>query len=110
MATSAISQGQALGDASAGPAVSEGSLLPRFVSLLTPFFAVAAGWLAGVVAKHFPGVQLDSAAVTAFMSAVVLSVAAAAWKWLEGWQHHEARVSQGVEAPIRALPVRTPPR
>jgi len=90
-------------NAPAGTAgVSEGSLLPRCVALLTPVFAVGAGWLAAVVAKHFPGVKLDTGAITAFMSAATLSVLGVAWKWLEGWQQHEARVSHGVEKPVKA--------
>lgn len=90
-----------------GPAdISEGSLLPRFVALLTPFFSVGAGWLAGVVARHFPGVTLDTGAITAFMSAAALSVLGAAWKWLEGWQRHEERVSEGRASAIKPVAVR----
>lgn len=90
------------GEAPIPRVISEGSLLPRFVALLTPFFTVAAGWLAGVVAKHFPGVELDADAVAAFMSVAALAALGAAWKWLEGWQRHEERVSLGRGMPVKA--------
>ena len=90
---------------SAAPAthgqVSEGSLIARFVTILTPVFAIAAAWLAGVVARHFPGVKLDTGSITAFMSAATISVAGIAWKWLEGWQRHEQRVSEGLAKPVK---------
>jgi hypothetical protein len=35
--------------------MSEGSMLGRFVVLLPPLFAIAAAWIASVVAGHVPG-------------------------------------------------------
>jgi hypothetical protein len=35
----------------ADPPTAEGSLVGRFVAIITPFFAVGAGWLAGVGAN-----------------------------------------------------------
>jgi DNA-binding transcriptional regulator YbjK len=50
----------------------ETSWLGRIVSILTPFAAIAARWLAAWVAKH-TGVQLDQAQITAFIVAAALS-------------------------------------
>jgi hypothetical protein len=81
----------------------EASLLPRFVALLTPIFAIAAGWLAGVVAQY-TGAKLDKAQVTAFMVAVATSALASGWKWMQGWQQHEQLVAQGLDVPRKAGP------
>jgi hypothetical protein len=78
----------------------EDSWLPRIVAILTPFFAMAAGWLAAWVADH-TGVQLDQAQITAFMVAVALSALGASWKWLTGWQQHERLVAQGLAVPVK---------
>ena len=80
---------------------SEDSLLPRFVALLTPFFAAAAAWVAAWVADN-TGVQLDEAQITVLMVAVATSALAASWKWLSGWQQHERLVAQGLTAPRKA--------
>lgn len=77
----------------------ETSWLGRIVSILTPFAAIAAGWLAPWVAKH-AGVQLDQAQITAFIVAAALSALGAAWKWLTGWQQHERLVAQGLAVPV----------
>jgi hypothetical protein len=69
--------------------------------MITPFFALFAGWLAGVVANSVPGVTLDKNQIVAFMVAVTTSVLGAAWKWLQGWQGHEQRVSDGTAVPIK---------
>jgi hypothetical protein len=71
----------------------ETSWLGRIVSILTPFAAIAAGWLAAWVAKH-TGAQLDQAHITAFIVATALSALGAAWKWLTGWQQHERLLAQ----------------
>jgi hypothetical protein len=63
------------------------------VALLTPFFALAAGWIAGVVAEIVPGVDLDEGQIVAFMIAVTTAVLGASWKWLQGWQQHERLVA-----------------
>src|SRR2546421_6720411 len=79
--------------------VSEGSLLSRGVALLTPLFAIAAGWLAGVVARIVPGADLNQTQIVAFMTVAATAAIAAAHKWLHGWQAHQQRVAGGTEAP-----------
>jgi len=88
----------------APPATTEGSLIGRFVAIITPFFALAAGWLGGVVAKAVPGVTLDKGQIVAFMVAVATSVLTSAWKWLQGWQQHEQNVADGKSAPRKNPP------
>jgi hypothetical protein len=64
----------------------------RIVALLTPF--AAAGIAAGTawVAQHFPGLPAFNATeLTAFALAGVATVIGLAYKWLDGWQAHEAR-------------------
>jgi len=82
----------------------EGSLMGRFVALLTPVFTVLAGAGAGWVAENIPGVALDPAQITAFMVAAAGSALTAAWKWLQGWQQHERMVAFGSAAARRAAP------
>ena len=41
--------------AAAKDSTTEGSLIGRFVALLSPVFVIAAGWLAGIVGKAVPG-------------------------------------------------------
>lgn len=66
----------------------------RVVVLLTPAFVAASAWLSGYVAKHFPGLPaLSPGEVTALMVAGAASALAAAYRWLDGWQKHEARLS-----------------
>ena len=81
----------------------EASLLPRFVALLTPVFAIAAGWL-GSRAAQLTGVDLDETQIVAFMVTAATTALAAAWKWLHGWQQHERLVAQGLDAPRRRGP------
>jgi hypothetical protein len=92
------------------PPKGEGSLTGRFVAILTPFFAVAAGWLSGVVADNVPGVKLDKGEIVAFMVAVATSVITAAWKWLEGLHKHEQYVANDLATPIREPPPPKPAR
>src|SRR5579875_2828483 len=92
--------GAAVDPAASGP-VTETSLIGRFVAILTPVFAVAAGWLAGVVAKAVPGAHLDQAELVSFMVAASASAIAAAWKWLQGWQQHEQLVADGKARPVK---------
>ena len=80
-------------------ATTEGSLIGRFVALLAPVFAIAAGWLAGAVATIVPGAHLDQTQIVSFMLAASTSALTATWKWLQGWQQHELRVAQGSVAP-----------
>lgn len=82
---------------------SEASLLPRFVTLLTPLFAVAAGWIGSWVAQH-TGAQMDQTQVLAFMVVAASSAIGAALKWLHGWQQHEVLVAQGVDVPRKRGP------
>lgn len=82
---------------------SEGSLRGSFVAMITPFFALAAGWIAGVVATAVPGVTLDKNQIVAFMVAVTTSALGAGYKWLHGWQQHELRVSQGIAVPVKEV-------
>jgi hypothetical protein len=90
--------------AAASPApVSEGAALGRFVALLTPFFTVAASWLAGIVARNVPGVTLDKTQVVAFMIAVATVCLGSAWKWLQGWQQHELLVAQKLAAALKPV-------
>ncbi|GAA0236024.1 hypothetical protein GCM10009527_035630 [Actinomadura nitritigenes] len=84
-----------------GEPVSEGSWLGRGVALFTPVFAVAAGWLAGVVAQWVPGAHLDETQVTSFMVAATTAALGAGWKWLQGWQQHERLVAEGKAAPVK---------
>jgi hypothetical protein len=83
------------------PAGAETSSLGRIIALITPFFAALAASITAWVAKHIPGVQLDSAQITALMVAVATSALGAAWKWLTGWQQHERLVAQGLDAPVK---------
>lgn len=80
----------------------EASWLGRGVALFTPVFAVAAGWLAGVVAQLVPGAHLDETQVTTFMVAASTAALGSGWKWLQGWQQHERLVADGKTAPVRS--------
>lgn len=86
-----------------GGRATEKSLLPRFVALCTPLFAIAAGAMASWVARR-TGAQLDSAGLTTFMVTASTSVIGASWKWLHGWQQHELLVAQGRDVPRRSGP------
>jgi hypothetical protein len=72
------------------------------VSWLSPVFAIAAGWLAGEVAKLVPGAKLDKTQIVAFMITASASALTAAWKRLQGWQQHEQLVAQGLVEPRKA--------
>jgi hypothetical protein len=77
------------------------------VAILTPFFALGAGWLAGVVAVAIPGVTLDQNQIIAFMIAISTAALGAGYKWLAGWQDHERRVSANLDMPRK---IAGPPR
>ena len=77
----------------------ETSMLGRFVALLTPVFVVAAGWIAGAVAKAVPGAHLDQGQLVAFMVIGATGALASGLKWLHGWQQHERLVAEGKEQP-----------
>lgn len=89
----------------ASPASStEASLIGRFVAIFTPVFAIAAGWFAGLIAQAVPGAHLDKNQIVAFMTAAAVSAITAGWKWLQGWQQHEALVAQGKDVPRKPGP------
>jgi hypothetical protein len=94
-------QPAATDQAVAGP-VTEYSLISRFVAILTPLFAIAAGWIAGVVAKAVPGAHLNQSEIVSFMVAASVSAIAAGWKWLQGWQQHEQQVADGKAKPLKS--------
>lgn len=77
----------------------ETSMLGRFVALLTPVFVVAAGWVAGAVAKAVPGAHLDQNQLVAFMVISATAALTSGLKWLHGWQQHERLVAEGMEQP-----------
>jgi hypothetical protein len=81
----------------------EAALIGRFVTIITPFFTLFSGWLAGLVAHAIPGLNLDRGQVVAFMVTASTATLTAAWKWLEGWQQHEQNVAEG-----QVLPLATP--
>lgn len=82
----------------------EASMIGRFVAIFTPVFAVAAGWFAGLVAQAVPGAHLDQNQIVAFMTAASVSAITAGWKWLQGWQQHEALVAEGKGVPVKPGP------
>lgn len=96
------------GQASAPQA--EGSLIGRFVAILTPFFAIFAGGIAGWVAREFPGVHLDAGQIVAFMVAAATAALTAAFKFMAGWQQHEQNVADGKSLAIRQPATTKPPR
>ena len=86
-------------------AISEGATINRVVVLATPLLAAGAAWVAGLIARHVPGIKLDQTQVVSFMIAIVAVCLAGAWKWLEGWQQHELLVAEKLAAPIKAIVV-----
>lgn len=92
---------QAAPDPAASGPVTETSLISRFVAIFMPVFAIAAGWLAGLVARAVPGAHLNQAEMVSFMIAASGSAIAAAWKWLQGWQQHERLVADGKAKPVK---------
>jgi hypothetical protein len=89
--------------------LSEGAVIGRVVAIVTPFFAAAAAWLAGLVARH-TGVKLNEGEIVALMVSVVAAALGAAWKWLEGLQKHEQRVSEGKAVAMREPRVTRKPK
>jgi len=90
--------------AGATTAPTEASMIGRLVAIFTPVFAIAAGWFAGLIAQAVPGAHLDQNQIVAFMTAAAVSVISAGWKWLQGWQQHEALVAQGADVPVKPGP------
>ena len=77
----------------------ETSMLGRFVALLTPVFVVAAGWVAGAVAKAVPGAHLDQNQLVTFMIIGATGALTCGLTWLHGWQQHERLVAECKEQP-----------
>jgi hypothetical protein len=65
----------------------------RVVVLLTPLFSAASGWLAVLSAEHTPFLNLSQGQLTAVFIAGAGIVVPAVYKWLDGWQAHEARLA-----------------
>ena len=80
----------------------ETSWIGRLVAIFTPVFAVFAGWFAGVIAQAVPGAHLDQNQIVAFMTAAAVAAITAGWKYLQGWQQHEALVAKGLDKPVKA--------
>ena len=78
----------------------EAALIGRFVTVITPFFTLFAGWLAGVIAHAIPGLSLDRGQVVAFMVTASTATLTTSWKWLAGWQQHEQNVADGKVKPL----------
>lgn len=104
MSSAPIASGPVRDTAGGSSLPTESSLIGRFVAILTPVFAIVAGWIAGLIAQAVPGAHLDQNQIVAFMTAAAASAIAAGWKWLQGWQQHEALVARGVAVPVHAGP------
>jgi hypothetical protein len=76
-------------------------MIGRVVAVLTPFLAAAAAWLAGFATTEW-GIELNKEEIIALMVAVVTAGLTSGWKWLDGLQKHEQRVSEGLAKPIKA--------
>ena len=64
----------------------------RIAVLLTPVFAAASGWAATWAADNLPGLPpLDADWLSGVFIAGAISAAAAAYKWIDGWQKFEER-------------------
>jgi hypothetical protein len=86
--------------APAEPPSGEGSIIGRVAAILTPFLAAFAAWLSGWAVRH-TGVKLDQGEIVALMVAVVTAGLTSGWKWLDGLQKHEQRVSEGAATAIK---------
>ena len=64
----------------------------RIVALLTPVFALAAGWSATWLADNVPGMTVSADQLQAVFIAGALAVLAPAAQWLHGWQKYEERL------------------
>ncbi len=72
--------------------------LNRVVALLTPPIAILAGTLAAWFADHAPFIaeQVDQGEIQGIFIGGVITVLGVAYKWLDNWAPHEARVAAGV--------------
>lgn len=65
----------------------------RIVVLLAPAFVTLSGYASAWMAEHFPGLpQFTSAQITGFMVAGAAAGLTTAYRWLKGWEAHEARI------------------
>lgn len=63
----------------------------RIVVILTPAFAAASGWLATFAADNLPGgLQISGDWLTGIFISGAAAAIVAAYKWIDGWQKHEA--------------------
>lgn len=74
----------------------------RVVVLLTPLvFVPVAGFVTAWVAQHFPGLpQFDAGQVTGFFVAGATAALTAAYRWLKGWEAHEAQIADPKAHPL----------
>lgn len=72
----------------------------RIVAFLTPLvFVPVSAFAAAWAAEHFPGLpQFSPGEITAFMGIGATAALAAGYKWLDGWQKHEAQAAEGSAA------------
>ena len=66
----------------------------RIVALLTPVCALAAGWVASLIAQNFPDANISKESLQAVFIGGMAAVIAPAWQWMHGWQKYEARQSE----------------
>ena len=66
----------------------------RIVALITPFCALAAGWVASWIAQNFPDADISKESLQAVFIGGMAAVIAPAWQWMHGWQKYEARQSE----------------
>ncbi|HEY6693570.1 MAG TPA: hypothetical protein VI006_12020 [Solirubrobacteraceae bacterium] len=66
----------------------------RIVALITPFCALAAGWVASWIAQNFPDADISKESLQAVFIGGMLAVIAPAAQWLHGWQKYEERQAE----------------
>jgi hypothetical protein len=66
----------------------------RIVALITPFCALAAGWVASWIAQNFPDADISKENLQAVFIGGMLAVIAPAAQWLHGWQKYEERQAE----------------
>lgn len=74
----------------------------RIVILLTPLAATLSGIVAAWLTNHLPVIADEIKAEdlqSIFLGAAAI-VAAMAWKWIDGWQKHEARVAAAASGAV----------
>lgn len=74
----------------------------RVVVLATPAFVAVSGYAAAWAGEHFPGLpQFTSAQITGFMVAGAAAGLTAAYRWLKGWEAHEAQIADPDKTPAK---------